>query len=94
MEFLFRFPQDVGKVLHVDHAFLAVQDLYEPAHVRALVIVGKVHVHVDRGYGVLKAIRLVENGDGIGDVLYTHLVYLNMTAVMTALYIFHPWLSP
>ena len=74
MEFLFRFPQDVGKVLHVDHALFAVQDLHESAHVRALVIVRKVHVHIDRGYGVLVAVRFVKHRDRVCDVFHAHLV--------------------
>ena len=40
----------------------------------ALVAVGQIDVHIDAGHGVLGALELVQNHDGVGDILDPHLV--------------------
>jgi hypothetical protein len=53
---------------------LAVQDLHEPGHVRALEIVGEVHVHVEIRDRVLLAPGAVLDPNGMEDVLDADLV--------------------
>ena len=50
-------------------ALVPVQDLDEARHVRALEIVGQVHVHVEIGDGVLLAAGAVLDLDRMADVL-------------------------
>jgi hypothetical protein len=47
-----------SKVLHRDLALVAVEDLDEARHVRALEVVGQADVHVEHGDGVLHAADL------------------------------------
>ena len=66
--------QDGADLFQADVPAVFAEDLDEPAHVRALVAMGQVDVHVDPGHGVLGALELVQHHNGIGDVFHPHLV--------------------
>ena len=72
-----------------------VQDLDEPAQVRALDVRAQVHGHADLGDGVLPAVLPVPHGDGIADPADADLVDRQLPVIGTVLDIFeHQAASP
>lgn len=69
LELLPNAREDRLERLDIDPAAELVQNLDEPAHVRALEVMGQVHVHVDLGVDVLGAVGAVQHDDGIFDAL-------------------------
>jgi len=77
------------KVADIDLAMELVQYLDEPAHVRALEAVRQVHVHVQRGDGVLLFFRLVAQGNRIRNGFDADFSYVNPAMVDLVLGVFH-----
>src|SRR5207248_11132043 len=68
----------------VDLAPVAVEQLDEAAHVRALALVRDRDAHVDLGHGVLQAVRAIEHADGIAQALHARPVERNSPVVPLA----------
>ena len=66
--------QDAFDVPDADVPTAIGENLDEAAHVGAFVPVGEVDVHVNAGHGVLGAVELVQDHDGVGNVFHPHLV--------------------
>ena len=66
--------QDLLHPVQGDLFPVLVEDLDEAAHVGPLEVVGKIHIEVDPGHGVLEFPVLVHDYDGVGDILYPHLI--------------------
>jgi len=79
--------QQRAKRFHRDLA-LAMQDLHETRHVRALEVVRQVHVHVEVGDRVLLALRAVLDAHRVVDVFDSDLVDRNLAGVGAALHVF------
>jgi hypothetical protein len=69
------------EILDRDLAFVAVEDLHEARHVRALEIVRQADVHVEHGDGVLHAGRFVLHLDRVADGLDADLVDRDVAGV-------------
>ena len=81
--------EDFLKAAEINLSVKGVEYLYEPAHVRALELVGKVDVHVHGRNSVLVVVLLVENGDGIGYGFDPDLLYIDTSVIKLALNVFH-----
>jgi hypothetical protein len=60
---------------------MLIEDLNEATHVGAFEFLGEIDIHVDTGHRLLAAVRLIQNGDGIADVLDTHLVDTDVAVI-------------
>ena len=67
LQFFEHFAQHGREILDGDFAFVAIENLHEARHVRALEIVRKTNVHIEHGDGMLHAARLVEYLDRVTD---------------------------
>jgi len=66
-----------------------VKHLDEAAHVRALVFLGQVHVHVDGSNGALGSIAAVFDAYGVAQVFYADFIDGDITVIPLILNIFH-----
>ena len=82
-------PQDIHEAVDGNFPFVTVQYLEEARHVRALEVVGQVHVHVEVGDGVLLAARTVLNAHRVKDFFHANAVDGNLTGIGTVLYVFN-----
>jgi hypothetical protein len=53
---------------------------------------GKTHIHIDAGHGVLEAFRFVQNRDGIPDIFYSDFVDLDSSMIPLILNVIHGYL--
>ena len=72
-----------------DFALVAMQDLHEARHVRALEIVRQIHVHVEIRDRVLLAARPILHLDRMIDVLDADLVDRDLARIGMALHVLH-----
>ena len=82
-------PQDIHEAVDGNFPFVAMQYLEEARHVRALEIVGQVHVHVEVGNGVLLTARTVLHAHRVQDFLHANPVDGNLAGIGTALHVFN-----
>ncbi len=80
--------EDTVDVLDIYLSAILIEDLHEPAHVGSLKMVGQIHIHVDRGHGLLGALAPVKDSYRVADVLNANLVDLNSSEVWLALNVF------
>ena len=66
-----------------------MKHLDKSAHMRALVLMRQVDVHIDSGHSVLGAVSTIANRDGVSQVLYSHLIDRNVAIIALILGIFH-----
>jgi hypothetical protein len=71
-----------------------IENLDEPAHMRPLEPVRQVHIHIDRGDGILAFLGLVEKSYRIGDGLYPDLLDIDPAMVSLVLNILHQGIPP
>ena len=64
-----------------------MQDLDEARHVRALKVMGQVHIHIERGHGVLLAGRAILHLDRVADVLDANPINGDLARIGASLYI-------
>ena len=60
---------------------MLIEDLNEATHVGAFEFLGEIDIHVDIGHRLLTTVRLIQNGDGIADILDTHLVDADVAVI-------------
>ena len=90
---VFHSLQDCGEVADVNLPMMLIENLNKAAHVGALELLGKVDVHVDVGHSLLTTVGPIQNGDGIANVLNTHLVDVDVAVVSRILNIAEPLLT-
>jgi hypothetical protein len=81
--------KDMMKTAKINLSMEPIQDLDKTAHMRPLEPMGQIHIHVDRGHGMLTLPRLIENCYGIRDGLDPDLFDIDASVVQLALDIFH-----
>ena len=67
---------------------MLIEALNEATHVRAFEFLGEIDIHVDIGHRLLTTVRLIQNGDGIADILDTHLVDADVAVIPGVLDVF------
>jgi hypothetical protein len=55
----------------------------------SLEAMGKVHVHIDAGHGVLKPFRLIQDGDRVAYIFHPDFVDLNFSMIHLILNVIH-----
>jgi hypothetical protein len=81
--------KDLVEVLNRDHPVVFIQNLDKPAHMGALIIPGKIDVHVYLSDGLLRLGRLIKHGYRVSYVLDPNLVYCDVAIILFVLDIFH-----
>ena len=89
VQMLLHLVENLGKLLEGHFGTENVEQLDETAHMGALVFVGQIHIHVDGGYRVLKAVLFVQDADRISNVLDTDLVDGDSAVIPLVLDVFH-----
>ena len=69
LESLGHFPQHSFEGIDANLFLVVIEDLHEAGHVRALEVMGQVHVHVEGGYGVLFTIIAIAHPHRMADIL-------------------------
>ena len=93
LKLLLHRKQNVGDVLHVHHAAMAVKHFDETAHVGAFELLGQIHEHANGGDGVLHGAGLVANLDGEPQSTHADLVNAQLPVVAFALLVVQIGLS-
>lgn len=93
IQVLLHFVEQFGKAFERYFGFEQMEHFHEAAHVGALVFVGQVHVHVDRGHGGLAPFAAVAHGDGVAQVLDPDFVDGDVAGVALILDVFHVFSS-
>jgi len=89
VEFLLNLFQDRAEGLDVDLTPVFVKDFHEPAHMRALEVMGQVYVHVDRGVDMLEAVCTVEDDYRVLDPFDPDFLYIDVPVVCETLDVNH-----
>jgi len=89
VELFAHLEKDLFEAADVDLTPVLVEDLDEPAHVRALELVGQVDVHADGRVDMLDAVCPVLHDDGVLDPLDADLADVDLPAVAAALDVDH-----
>jgi hypothetical protein len=66
-----------------------MKHLDKPAHMGALILMGQIDIHIDRGNGVLGAFPPIANGDRVPQIFDTHLIDRNVAVITLVLGVFH-----
>jgi hypothetical protein len=81
--------QKLGKLLEGNLCFEQMEHLHESAHMGALIFMRQIDVHVDGSNGMLPPFSAVTHGNGITQILDTHLVDWDIPCITLVLDIFH-----
>ena len=89
LELFLHLLQDVMKFADINGPVKTVKDLHKTTHMGPLEVMGKIHIHIDGGNGVLFGASLIKYSYRIGDGLHPHLLDIDTAMILLVLDIFH-----